>query len=216
MPQLNACSWLRSVWFVFHLVPQTSILILSTVTQGGDWGFLITRAIAHLHPQSCKAHHINWIFAVPPTPPSDSSSPASAPFYTPRELAALARAQEWGTGDGRGYLTIQGTKPSTIGFAFSDSPVALLAWIYEKLVAWSDEYPWTEDEILTWVSLYWFSNAGPEAASYHYYEAMHQGDFTSKVLQKYIDVPLGLADFPKEVANAPQSWWGTLGKCFLP
>lgn len=111
-----------------------------------------------------------------------------------------------------GYLAIQGTKPSTIAFALSDSPVALLAWIYEKLVSWSDSYAWTEDEILTWVSLYWFSNAGPEASSYHYYEALHGSVITNPVVQAYIDVPLGVADFPVEISNTPKSWWKTLGK----
>ena len=45
-----------------------------------------------------------------------------------------------------GYLAIQSTKPQTLGFSLADSPVGLLAWIYEKLVACSDEYPWTDDE----------------------------------------------------------------------
>jgi hypothetical protein len=105
----------------------------------------VTRALAYLYPQSCKATHTNWIFASPPT----STSPAAQPSFTPRELAALARGQDWFTGDGRGYLAIQSTKPSTIAFSHADSPVALLAWIYEKLHSWSDAYPWTSDEILS-------------------------------------------------------------------
>jgi hypothetical protein len=34
--------------------------------------------------------------------------------------------------DGRAYLQIQGTRPQTIGYALSDSPVFQLAWIAEK------------------------------------------------------------------------------------
>ena len=47
---------------------------------------------------------------------------------------------------GRGYSTEQSTRPQTLGYSLADSPVGLLAWIYEKLVAWTDKYPWTEDE----------------------------------------------------------------------
>ena len=47
---------------------------------------------------------------------------------------------------GRGYLTQQSTRPQTLGYGLSDSPVGLLGWIYEKLVAWTDKYPWTDDE----------------------------------------------------------------------
>lgn len=34
---------------------------------------------------------------------------------------------------------------------------------------------------------------------------------TVPVVQSYIDVPLGLADFPVEISNAPKACWGTLG-----
>ena len=47
---------------------------------------------------------------------------------------------------GRGYFMEQATKPQTLGYGLADSPVGLLAWVYEKLVGWSDGYPWTDDE----------------------------------------------------------------------
>jgi hypothetical protein len=47
---------------------------------------------------------------------------------------------------GSGYFAQQSTKPQTLGYSLDDSPVGLLAWIYEKLVNWSDGYPWTDDE----------------------------------------------------------------------
>jgi pimeloyl-ACP methyl ester carboxylesterase len=68
------------------------------VTQGGDWGFFITRTLAHLYPKHCKACHVNWIFASPPK--WTESNPE--PEYSDREKAALGRAQEWWAGDGRG------------------------------------------------------------------------------------------------------------------
>ncbi|KAL2065585.1 hypothetical protein VTL71DRAFT_3255 [Oculimacula yallundae] len=176
------------------------------VVQGGDWGFMIGRSISHLFPESCKAFHTNWAFASPPAWTAENPEPE----YSDREKTALARGQDWWAGEGRGYLAIQGTKPATIAFAHRD-PVALLAWIYEKLVAWSDDYPWTEEEVLTWVSLYYFSDAGPEASSYHYYEGLHGSVISVPVVQAYINVPLGIADFPVELSQAPKAWWKTLG-----
>ena len=77
---------------------------------------------------------------------------------------------------------------------------------------WSDDYPWTEDEVCLWVSMYVFSRAGPEAASYIYYEALHSLDPISiEVVQGYIDVPIGIADFPVEIGNHPKSWRHTMG-----
>ena len=40
----------------------------------------------------------------------------------------------------------QCTQPQTIGYSLADSPVGLLAWIYEKLHNWTDSYPWEDDE----------------------------------------------------------------------
>lgn len=48
--------------------------------------------------------------------------------------------------EGSGYMIQQATRPQTIGHCLADSPVGLLAWIYEKLVNWSDGYPWSDDE----------------------------------------------------------------------
>jgi microsomal epoxide hydrolase len=65
----------------------------------------------------------------------------------------------------------QETRPQTLGYGLYDSPVGLLAWIYDKLHSWSDNYQWTDDEILTWVSVYYLSRAGPTASTRIYYEA---------------------------------------------
>ena len=65
--------------------------------------------------------------------------------YTPAEKAGLERAA-WVIKKGWGYFVEQSTQPQTLGYSLADSPVGLLAWIYEKLVNWTDGYPWEDDE----------------------------------------------------------------------
>lgn len=65
--------------------------------------------------------------------------------YSPADRAALERTQ-WFEQRGSGYYREQSTQPQTLGYSLADSPVGLLAWIYEKLYAWTDAYPWTEEE----------------------------------------------------------------------
>ena len=65
--------------------------------------------------------------------------------YSPAEKEGLARS-EWYFKSGSGYVAEQTTQPQTLGYALADSPVGLLAWVYEKLVNWTDAYPWTDDE----------------------------------------------------------------------
>jgi len=50
-----------------------------------------------------------------------------------------------------GYYAEQSTKPQTLGYSLADSPVGMMAWIYEKLVSLTDSYPWEDDEgMVTW------------------------------------------------------------------
>jgi hypothetical protein len=65
--------------------------------------------------------------------------------YTSREAQALAASKRFFE-TGMGYFGEQSTKPQTLGYSLADSPVGLLAWVYEKLVSWTDAYPWTDDE----------------------------------------------------------------------
>ena len=107
---------------------------------------------------------------------------------------------------------MQSTKPQTLGYSLADSPVGLLAWIYEKLHDWTDDYQWTADEILTWVSIYWFSTAGPAAAQRIYYESVNDPDKMRERVDAYVpDVKLGIARFPKELQISPKEWNQSMG-----
>lgn len=184
------------------------------VTQGGDWGMYITRTIGLQYPDYCKASHINMIRANPPTATSHpllALQHALTP-YTEANQKGFERS-DWFMKEGSGYRTLQSTKPQTLGYSLTDSPVGLLAWIYEKLHDWTDNYAWTDDEILTWVSVYWFSTAGPAASLRIYYEATHGTNIVHRDrASEYIPtVKLGLAHFPREITVVPKSWARTLG-----
>ena len=65
----------------------------------------------------------------------------------------MARSR-WFEKEESGYKAIQATKPQSLAYGLWDSPVGLLAWIREKLHTWTDDYPWTDDEIITWVMVF--------------------------------------------------------------
>jgi pimeloyl-ACP methyl ester carboxylesterase len=190
------------------------------VTQGGDWGFWITRSMGILYPDYVLASHINMVRAQAPTftsQPALALQHAITP-YTDAEKEGIKRS-EWFLNEGQAYRQLQSTKPQTLSYAFADSPVALLAWIYEKLVDWTDGYPWTDDEVLTWVSVYWFSTAGPNAHVRIYYEAQHNPTHLIPNRERtttWIDrVKLGVAHFPREITVVPRVWAKTLGEIAL-
>ncbi|EMD33630.1 hypothetical protein CERSUDRAFT_117746 [Gelatoporia subvermispora B] len=178
------------------------------VVQGGDWGRYIGQRLAYAYGnKSVKAWHTNYPRANPPTLRSNPLSYITS-IVTPTtafERAGIERGK-WFQKYGRGYFEEQSTRPQTLGYSLADSPVGLLAWIYEKLVEWTDEYPWEDDEVLTWVSIYWFSRAGPAASVRIYCE---------RVRAEYHDwwspIPLGISFFPKELGAVPGTWVRTIG-----
>ncbi|KAI0048895.1 alpha/beta-hydrolase [Auriscalpium vulgare] len=177
------------------------------VTQGGDWGHMLTRITANRYgPKHVKAWHTNMLHAIPP--PTIFGSPFQylahlVTPYTPREQASLART-EWFGSFGMGYFAEQTTAPQTIGYSLADSPVGLLAWIYEKLVLWTDNYDWDDDEVLTWMSVFWFSRAGPAASVRIYCELAKSGEIFG--LPSDVPVPIGVSYFPQELVAVPRSW----------
>ncbi|KAJ7644656.1 Alpha/Beta hydrolase protein [Roridomyces roridus] len=186
------------------------------VTQGGDWGFAITRKIAHLYgPEHSKAWHTNFPVVQRPTlftQPLAYLGMLLTPL-TAQDKAKFKRSDEFNL-KGRGYSAEMSTKPQTVGYSLADSPVGLLAWIYEKLVAWTDGYVWDDDEVLTWVSIYWFSRAGPGAPGRIYYE-LGEGSLETQgsrfLAYEKTSIPLGVSRFPGEILVLPKSWTTGLG-----
>jgi hypothetical protein len=90
--------------------------------------------------------------------------------------------------DGSGYLAIQNTRPQTIGYGLTDSPVLQLAWIAEKVHDWT-ALPVDRDQLVTTVGLYWFTRSGVSAA-HTLYEQAHSHEWGGPVT-----VPQGFAVF---------------------
>ncbi|KAJ7600258.1 Alpha/Beta hydrolase protein [Mycena floridula] len=180
------------------------------VTQGGDWGSMITREIANQYGgKHSMAWHTNMLMPDPPTFISLVSQPLtllSLVTNPPKKTDPGLTRLQWFLTQGNGYFALQSTQPQTLGYSLADSPVGLLAWIYEKLINWTDEYPWDDDEVLTWVSIYYFSRDGPAASLRIYYEVFQAGEVVGpyKWTNKST-IPVGTSLFPKELIHAPLS-----------
>jgi microsomal epoxide hydrolase len=164
--------------------------------QGGDRGAFVAAGLAQRHPEHVVAIHLNLATGIP-APPEQRS---------PEEQRWLEAQARWQQEEG-GYSALQSTRPWTLAFALADSPVGLAAWIVEKWRAWSDcegdvERCFTRDELLTNAMLYWVT--GCIGSSMHYYRA-HRLRPPAAVRPGRIEVPTGIADFPREVVRPPRS-----------
>ncbi|KAF7350502.1 putative epoxide hydrolase [Mycena venus] len=176
------------------------------VTQGGDWGYPITCAIAQIYGgKHSKAWHTNM--TIGEAPPKSDTEPA----LTDKEKAGLERTS-WYQKMGGGYLRQQMTQPQTLGYSLADSPAGLLGWIYEKLVVWADAYAWEDDEVLTWISIYWFSRGGTDGLLAHILRSRRlHGIFNLRAASYHparaVAIPQGHLGAPEE---AP-SWLQDMG-----
>jgi len=191
-------------------VPQMADLFATLMTdvlgyarfaaQGGDWGAFVTSYLGAAHADKLVGVHVN-LLAVP----RDRGAPAATP--APDERAYLEELDHW-LREETGYQAIQGTKPQTLAYGLTDSPVGLAAWIVEKFRAWSDcdgdvERRFDKDTLLTNVMLYWVTGA-INSSFWPYYARNHSPwPITAK---QPVTAPAAYAAFPKEILHPPRAW----------
>ena len=170
------------------------------IAQGGDVGSYVARHLA-AKCESCKAMHLNFCNINPP---------ADIPVFTlsDEDRAFVQRGEQF-KATGSAYAMEHGTRPSTIGLALSTNPLALLAWIGEKFLTWTDEDP-SLDTILESVSLYWFT--GSMSRCLYNYRQSWDGERAGHDGQGlHVKKPFGYSLFPKELIPVPRSWAATTG-----
>ncbi|HEX2650475.1 MAG TPA: epoxide hydrolase [Burkholderiales bacterium] len=160
--------------------------------QGGDWGASISSLLAVRHAQRLMGIHLNLLMV------RREPKLVDDPVYL-QQLNHFLKEEA-------GYQAIQGTKPQTLAYGLSDSPVGLLAWIAEKFRTWSDcggviENAISRDELLANVSLYWFTGA-IGSSFWPYYARLHGG---WPIPEGSVKVPTGYAQFPKEILTPPRA-----------
>lgn len=165
------------------------------VVSAGDVGCDVAEALAAAHPNAVAALHLTDVsqyhFLV--DPPQDLS---------PQEREYARYGHHWQATEG-GYMHEQSTKPHTLAVGLGDSPAGLAAWILEKLRAWTDcdgdvESVFTRDELLTWISAYWFARCiGTSFTPY--------AEGGAKSWPK-ITTPTVFTVFPRDLVNAPREF----------
>ena len=170
------------------------------VAQGGDWGGIVTAHLALSFPEKLAAIHLN-IAALRPTE-------SSATPFTDEEKAWLVADAER-RADLSGYRWIQGTRPQTLAYGLTDSPVGLAAWILEKFHDWTirdqpTPPPFDIDTLLTNVMLYWVNGINP--ANWLYTSLMTSSGRVVPVGAR-VEIPTGFMLCPNDLGPPPPDSW---------
>jgi len=171
---------------------------------GGDWGAIINRYLAFNYPDRLIGLHSNMILADAPADETRRNDVSVKENAARTARAAYMRNEI-------AYQQIQGTKPQSLGYGLNDSPAGVAAWIVEKFHGWSDlpqgaegdlDDNFTKDELLTNISIYWFTQTITSSTRIYYESG--QGQEANPI--GYINVPTGAAVFPAEIFVTPRAW----------
>ena len=166
------------------------------VAQGGDWGATIANWLGYDHNNYCKAIHINCLTMRDPNgPQTDEEKKWQKNFDKNQSIQD-------------GYRTQQATKPQTLSYAMIDSPVGTAAWIIEKMHGWSDlkdgkiESVYSKDILLANIMTYLCTDTFSTSTWIYFGRREEGGRFFPKDFKR-IEIPTGIAIFPKEMSEWP-------------
>ncbi|TAQ88112.1 hypothetical protein B7494_g3562 [Chlorociboria aeruginascens] len=198
-PPLDKDFTVRDVARLFHKLAESLSFGSGYVVQGGDIGSAVARMMA-LTYDGCKVN-----FSPITSPPEGLENVALSDV----EKCGIDITTKFVT-TGSAYAFEQGSRPSTIGLVLNSSPLALLAWIGEKFIDWSDTTP-PVDEILAHITLYWLTNTYPTSI-FPYRERFNRPkSLVENSDEMYIKKPFGFSAFPREIIQPPKDWVATTG-----
>ena len=164
------------------------------LAQGGDWGSAVTSTLGWQDANHCRGIHLTLAM---------NSHPRGEEPNTPEEKRAMEGVRHYRKWDS-GYSKVQSTRPQTIGFALTDSPVGQAAWILEKFRFWTDcdAEPlnlFSKDELLDNVMIYWLNSTAASSARL-YWESF------ASLKNNEIKTPTGVSVYPKEIVPPVRKW----------
>lgn len=171
--------------------------------QGGDWGAFVTAWLGHAHADRVLGIHQSmpaFITTASGRLTADDFALDELPRYETMQAKAGAVAS---------HLAVQTHDPQTLAWALNDSPVGLAAWIVERRRAWSDcdgdvERRFSKDDLLTTVSLYWFTRTFHTSARI-YADARRERPRPVHDRTPEVEVPTAIAVFPQDVIQYPRA-----------
>jgi pimeloyl-ACP methyl ester carboxylesterase len=167
---------------------------------GTDFGAAVAAYLGLDHADQVSGIHLSNLDVWPDAAPS-----------TERERAFRAATEAWDAAE-RGYSLIQGTRPQTLAYGLTDSPVGLAAWILEKWRAWGDtqgdlDARFGRELLIRLVTLFWVT--GTIGTSIRDYLDNRAAGTATLPRGVRVEVPVGIANFTRNFVDEgvlPRSW----------
>ena len=183
------------------------------VAQGGDWGALITGAMAREAPAGLLGIHLNLPATIPPEVSAALASGGLAPQgLSDQERATFDAVQRFAKRGNSAYITMLGARPQTIGYGVTDSPAFLAAFMlgHPGFAHWTygdgPQRAPTKDEVLDEFTLYWLTNSAASAGRLYWENMGRSPLFAAAQKTNEISLPVAVTVFPEDVYRPPETW----------
>ena len=180
------------------------------VAQGGDWGGVITLSMARQAPAGLAGVDLSLTPAIPPEVAAAVPTGMPPPGLSPDESMAFATSVAASKTGALAYFAMLTARPQTVGYAVTDSPVALAAWtlVHPGFAHWSfgDDHSPTRDDVLDDITLYWLTNSGASAARLYWENHGRSPTLTAIWKTNEITLPVAVSVFGEDAYQPPKTW----------
>lgn len=164
------------------------------MVHGYDTGAAIAREMTLIDAEKIAGIHVTQVLG------GETLNHETADFSDPIETKAVEQAMRYEF-ELSGYAVVQSTRPQSLSYALTDSPVGQLAWLVERFFDWSaaathPEDVFTRDDMLTTISLYWFFKTAGSSARYYKEDSTTWGEQPAPSR-----VPMAILSLPDDIGS---------------
>jgi pimeloyl-ACP methyl ester carboxylesterase len=175
------------------------------VSQGGDWGAVVSDVLAAQAPTGLLGIHVNMPATVPPEIAEALLQGGPPPAGLSEDEKIAYQGMDALYKQGSGYALMMVTRPQTLGYSLADSPVGLAAWFYDKFADWTysggePERSLSRDAMLDDITLYWLTKTATSGARLYWENNANNFNAVD------VSLPAAITVFPGEIYQAPRSW----------
>jgi pimeloyl-ACP methyl ester carboxylesterase len=183
------------------------------VAQGGDWGAVITSAMARQAPAGLLGIHLNLAAVIPPEVAAALASGAPAPAgLSEQERTVFEASRTYAKKGSAAYFVMLTARPQAVGYGLTDSPAGLAAFILVHpgftLWTWGDDpgkSP-TKDDVLDDITLYWLTNSATSSARLYWENAGRSPTIAAAQMTSEISLPVAITVFGEDAYRPPETW----------
>ena len=170
---------------------------------GSDWGASVTAHLGYNFPDRLIGIHLTSVGG-----PQPYLGPG-AKELSDREREHIEERDAWQRDEG-GYNHLQRTKPQTLSYGLNDSPAGLAAWLVDRIRTWDPNdgaverrRPYTRDEILTNITVFWATQTIASSCRLYYETAQSPWNLGQG---EKIRPPCAVAIMKKDQTHPPREW----------